>query len=576
MKKKFTLVVFVVVLISILAVIAYFFVPNNRVVVAYPGKTTTLVIEGSVIDCESPPFFENNQILLPINIIKEHFDETVFWDDSANKVIITTQDKVVKMNTDSLTAYVNNNPVELSVTARKISETVYLPIDFLEDIYRIDASFIKETNVVVIDYRSRIKKIAEVISEEAPVRDGMSIRYPILNKLKKGAQIWAFDEYEKWYKVRTDDGVVGYIEKRFIKITSLTSSTYTEETSSPVQDILKGKLNLTWEQIENRTPDMSRVGKIAGLDVVSPTWFHLTGEDGTVISRADLGYVQWAKRNGYKVWALFSNSFDPKLTSKILNSSVLREEVIKRILVYAELYKLDGINIDFENMYLKDKDMFSQFIREMAPLLRAQELTVSVDVGVPGGSDQWSKCYDRKALAKAVDYIMVMTYDQHWGTSPESGSVAQYVWVEKKLKETLRDVPSSKLFLGLPFYIREWKEVTGPDGKVKVSQNAVLSMGKAKERIRANNAEVNWDSESGQFYAEYKKDGAVYKMWLEDEKSINLKSSLVHKYGLAGAASWRRGFETEGVWSVLNTNLKNNINYLEWAQANSNHEYKYE
>lgn len=575
MKKNLILTgVFTVVLISLLILVYYFFIPSNKVIVAYPGKVTTLVIEGNVVDSPNPPMFEDNQVLLPLDIIKKYFDESILWDEKLKKVIITTDDKVIRMNTDNLTAHINNKPTKLSVSAKDISGTVYMPIDFLEDVYRIDVNFNKDSNIVIIDYRNKIKKLAEVIQDETAVRQDMSIRSPIVKMIKKGKTLWAFDEYEKWYKVRTEDGIVGYIQKKYVKITSITSSIYTEETGEPDNDMLRGKLNVVWDPLHVKTLEMGGPPKIEGLDVISPTWFELAGDDGTVTSRADLRYVEQAKKNGYKVWALFRNGFaleDRLKTSKVLNDSLLREEVIKKILVYAKLYKLDGINVDFENMYEKDKDMFSQFIRELAPLLREQGLVVSVDVGVPGGSEYYSLCYDRKALAKAADYIMVMTYDQHWSSSPESGSVAQYTWVEKKLQQTLKEVPPGKLLLGIPFYTREWKEINGK----LVDKPTVLSMDEAKRRVESNNAKVRWDQESGQFYAEYSKDGATFKIWIEDEKSINLKSSLAHKYNLAGVASWRKGFESKGVWAVMNTNLKKNINYLEWAQNNNNVQYKF-
>ena len=113
-----------------------------------------------------------------------------------------------------------------------------------------------------------------------------------------------------------------------------------------------------------------------------------------------------------------------------------------------------------------------------------------------------------------------------------------------------------------------WKEETGPDGKVKATNVAVLKMDTAKQYIRENNAQVIWDEVSGQFYAEYQKDNAVYKLWLEDENSINLKSSLAQKYKLAGTASWRMNFETPKVWEVLNTNLKVFNSYEEWKMSN--------
>ncbi|MCK9907282.1 glycosyl hydrolase family 18 protein, partial [Frankia sp. Cpl3] len=81
------------------------------------------------------------------------------------------------------------------------------------------------------------------------------------------------------------------------------------------------------------------------------------------------------------------------------------------------------------------------------------------DVTIKSSSDRWSRFYDRAALAKVVDYMMVMTYDEYWASSPVAGSVASLPWVEKGLQGVLEEVPNEKLILGVPFYTRLWKEV---------------------------------------------------------------------------------------------------------------------
>jgi len=302
---------------------------------------------------------------------------------------------------------------------------------------------------------------------------------------------------------------------------------------------------------------------------MSPTWFYVSDENGTVKNRgANLEYVKKAHQCGYKVWALVTNSFSPIISSRVLNDGALRDKVINQIVDYAKAYDLDGINIDFENMRMKDREMFSQFVRELAPVLRAQGMVVSVDVGAPYGSEYFSGCYDRKALAEIVDYVALMTYDQHWNNCPYSGSVAQYSWVEDKLQATLEEVPPEKLLLGIPFYTRGWKEELDVNGSTKITQYGVFTMEAARAEVKANNASVRWDNESGQYYAEYSKDNAVYKIWLEDENSVNLKSSLVHKYNLAGVAIWQKVYGKPEAWNVLKTNLQKYRSYEEWIKGN--------
>ena len=553
------------------------FAENHKVVPAFEETGINLVVEGEVVLSGGKPRIVDEEILLPIDTIKKYFDPHIYWDENLKKVTITTKDRVIRMKTDSLDAVVNNKPMTLSIPATEDKGVVYIPIEFLSDFYGIEITCINDSSVVVIDYKNSIRQIAEPIDSKAVVRKGRSIRYPIIREfvLENGSpeenSMRIFEEYDKWYKVRTMDGAVGYIEKRYVVVKRMmVKKIPEEEPKSTAWKPEKGRINLVWEMMYSKVPDLAAIGKIEGLDVISPTWFQLANENGKLINRAVPKYVEWAHQNGYKVWALFGNDFgNIKMTEKFLNNTDARDNAIKELLAYAALYKLDGINIDFENIYKKDKDALTQFVRELTPLVREQGLVVSMDVTVPDGSDTWSLCYDRKALGETVDYVMLMTYDQHWKSSPKAGSVAQVTWVEKNLKKVLGMVPGEKLLLGLPFYTRLWVEEKDANGKTKVSNPKVLTMENAWKLIEENKAQVTWDEESGQFYTEFSKDNVTYKIWLEDANSINMKTALVHKYKLAGAAAWRRSDETPEVWKVLNENLKLTNNYQEWKAENS-------
>ena len=316
-----------------------------------------------------------------------------------------------------------------------------------------------------------------------------------------------------------------------------------------------GKINLVWDHVSNDSPNLAIERSIKGLDVISPTWFAVVNEEGLVFNKADSKYVADAHSKNYKVWALLSNSFDRELTKKILASDQAQENIIKQMVTYVSVYDLDGINVDFENIYDSDKDRFTAFIRKLGTALKEQNVVLSVDVTTPSRASFWSLCYDRKELALIADYIMVMTYDEHWRLSPISGSVASIGWVEKGLKATLAEVPEKKLLLGIPLYTREWEETTNDKGEISVKSRA-LSMAQADKQIADNQASVIWLEDKGQHYAEYTKDNKRYRIWLEDVTSIKLKAKLVHKYGLAGTALWRKGFEKEEIWDVLQDTIK--------------------
>ncbi len=578
MKKVIlTLVTIILVLAAISAAFFYYYVntrPNNDIVPAFNEAGLMLVIEGENIIPQKEPKIIDEEILLPFDIVKKYFDPNIYWDEALQKVTITTKDRVIRMKTDVLDALVNNNPMTLNIPVTVEDDTVYIPIEFLGDFYGIEVSYIKESNIIIIDYKNSIRQIAEPIETDAVIRKGRSIRHPIIRKLEmtqassEKNTLRIFEEYDKWYKVRTWDGAIGYIEKRFVVVKRMTVESLPQKEEPIAWKPANGKINLVWDMVYSRRENPASVGKMKGLDIISPTWFQVSNAEGELINRAYSKYVEWAHSEGYKVWALLSNDFtDLEMTSKLLNNTDARDNLIRNVLAYVALYKLDGINIDFENLYEKDKDAFTQFVREIAPFLREQGLVVSVDVND-------IRCYDKKALSEAVDYIMYMSYDQHWSTSPVAGSVAQVTWVERILKRVLENekVPREKLLLGLPFYTRVWKLETDANNKSKLTSQA-LSMEAARKTIIENNAVTKWDEESGQFYAEYKKDNALYRLWLEDANSINLKSVLAHKYKLAGTCVWARNFASSDIWDVLNKNLKEMGSYKEWQNENKDNNY---
>ena len=330
------------------------------------------------------------------------------------------------------------------------------------------------------------------------------------------------------------------------------------------------KINMVWDQISVKTPDMSNVQPMEGLNIISPTWFELRNDDNILrvkqsdpvvfsdwqgkihmIDMGDIDYMNWARQNGYDVWGLFRNEFDIEIANKVLNRKESRDKMVKLLLDYTWKYGLDGINIDFENIYFNDRHALSQFARELAFVLREQGVITSIDVTkIEPGSWTWSMCYDRKALGEDLDYVALMAYDQNGSWSKQSGSVAQLSWVERALREMSEQVAPEKILLGIPFYTMLWEEQNG-----KVIKNSAISMGASQNIIKQNNAQLTWDDVSGQQIATYKKGNSTFKIWVEDAVSIRLKVSLVDKYGIAGVAGWRRGLETPDIWSELKRSL---------------------
>ena len=561
LRQFFLMLLLFIVLIFGSAFWLLFLKPSTEQVKPYGGASQVIVYQGSPMEASSY-LLESGQVLLSFDFLKEVIDPYLYWDEPTNSVIVTTKDKVLRLPSGQVTAFLNKQPIDLQVPVKEVDGVRYIPLAPIEKLYDFQFALLEESGVLSIEKEGYAVQQAQVIAEDgAKVRIGASHREPFVAQLAAGETVDLLGEENGWYSVFTQNGIAGYLPKDDVEITQVRQvKLEADQASSEPQAAgwkpLGEKINMVWEHVVSRNPNTAEIGALPGVNVVSPTWFEMTDAEGTLLNKADPAYVTWAHQRGYKVWGLVTNGFNPDWTTAVLSSYEKREKLASQLLHYAHMYDLDGINIDFENVYLEDKERLVQFVRELTPYLHEQGLTVSIDVTIKSTAETWSMFLDRKALAEVVDYVAVMTYDEHWASSPKAGSVASLPWVENGLQGVLEEVPADKLLLGVPFYTRLWTETPQADGSVKVRSRA-LSMAGAQNWIKERNLTPVLDEASGQHYVEYKdpNDGNTYKMWLEDATSMEKRIQLVEKYNLAGVAAWRRGFELPEIWTTIEAGL---------------------
>lgn len=541
--------------------------PNEeRVAEYFDGKERPVFYKGELQKAEAVGTGES--LLLSYDIFSNVIDPDIYLDEDGKTVTVTTKNKLLRFKTDQLTAMMNDRPVELNFPLQEIKGELYLPVDPLKDLYGMVIREDVNTGAVLLWKENDVIQWGEVQPKGERgglnMRTGPSVKDPIVTSLPAGDQVMILSEQNGWYEVQQPDGYHGFAFKSGIAWveTEVIPEVERESPFIPWKP-LGQKINLTWEAVYNVPPDPQAIGPMPGVNVVSPTWFELQKlEDGTfsVANKADPAYVSWAHERGYQVWGLFSNSFDPDWTREMLTDPEQRMHIIRQLISFAEMYQLQGINIDFENVYFEDQDRFTQFVREMSPMLHEQGLVVSIDVTIRGGSAQWSLFLDRERLAEFVDYMIVMTYDEHWASSPVAGSVASLPWVEKGMVDIMEQdhVPASKLIVGVPLYTRIWTEKETDDG-VTVTSRAV-SMNAVQSIIEERDLEPVFSEETGQHYVEYVNDeGHTEKIWIEDETSMKSRVALVNKYDFAGIASWQRGFANSSIWNVIDQELRSGL-----------------
>ena len=339
-------------------------------------------------------------------------------------------------------------------------------------------------------------------------------------------------------------------------LTSSACTTSKEEPKPVPKPPLPYKINLVWQHEHKPEVDLSVLDKVPGVNVVSPCWYEIDNDFGKIKDKSVEGYVERAHAKGYQVWPLITNGFKPDRTKKLLDDENAKKYVIEQLRQQYQKHKFDGINLDFEHIYEADKDRITEFVKQIRKATRQDNLILSMDVTVPKGSPNWSLCFDRKALAEHLDYMMVMAYDQYSGSSPEAGPTAGYDWVERGIRNTLEEVPAQKVVLGMPLYMRLWHY----DKDKKRFYAKTLTMEGAEKIIKEKNSEetfrCRWLDKEKVTYYSYMEDDIPYSFWQENKTSLEHKAGLLKQYELAGLATWRYGFEKPEVWPMLEEKLK--------------------
>lgn len=512
---------------------------------------SNLVVFGDNISAEYTPFVENGGVYLSVDTIKKVLDEYIYYDKIATKVIVTTDSNVIKFKIDEAKMSNNLEYSDITTPAKVVDSMPYIDVNLLKDIYKIKISYNEDTSTISIDKED--STTTKVKFNRVKVYSDISTTSDVLETLNSQNSVVAYPDslnHKRWYKVKTESGVVGFIAKNDIDITTEgVNENVDEENGENIDESSIQKITMFWQYGSN----LNTLGnKIDGVNVVSPTWYELKNSNGDIDSEFSSKYYEKAKENGYKIWPIITNGIDSVNysyddTSNLLNSEANRENFIKNVVKICQENKLDGINMDFEAMKTDDRNLYSQLIKEMAPILRKNGITLSVDT-------YFVSYIDRKVIGKFADYIILMGYDQRGNWSTEPGSISECSWVEKNVVSLIEDskIDSSKIILGVPFYTRLWT-VNSASGNLSTK---IYSMDDCTSFVNKYKIDVKYDDGAGQNYAEYTSGNIVYKLWIEDGTSIKNRIDIINKYNLAGISGWRKGLELDSIWNIINENLE--------------------
>lgn len=485
--------------------------------------------------------------------VHQYFNDRFYEDKGEGLLLYTLPEDIVRCVIGTTEVSTSEGTKDLGYqVSRYEGDTLYIALDFIKQYTNFSYEAFTEPNRVQI-YTQWDERQTASIKKDTAVRVRGGVKSEILTDVKADDKVIVLEQMETWSKIKTSDAIIGYVENKRLKNISMELpipvTDYQEpEYTSITRDY---KINMGWHVVAGVAGNDTLAECVAntkGLNVISPTWFKLNDDFGGFTSFATQQYVDKAHNMGLEVWALIENiEYKDSINMyNILSSTTNRTELINHLMDEVLMYGIDGINLDFEQISMDCGEHYIEFIRELSIPCRKNGIVLSIDNYVPTG---YTNHYNRKEQGIVADYVVIMGYDEHYAGSSEAGSVASIDFVEDGIRQTVEQVPANKIINAIPFYTRIW-ETNGSE----VSSQAV-GMDTAEEYIRAHDIEVNWDEATCQNYGEYTNGGILYQVWLEDEKSIEVKLNVMENYGIAGVASWRLGFEKPEVWDVIEAYL---------------------
>ena len=491
---------------------------------------------------EEKGIYEGGQVYLPVDWVNEHLNQRFYWDEGEKLLVYALPDSIVYADES---AQGEKGPL-FKVTQDGMYLSLGVVVNYTD--IRTQAFATSQIKRVFIDTSWQPYDTA-VLKKTGQVRVRGGVKSQIITEAAAGETVDVLETMEKWSRVRTSDGYIGYVENRKLEAGEQVAPVSTFEAPVYTSISMDGKVRLGFHQVtrpEGNNTLESYVSNARGMNVIVPTWFNVVSGDGTYTSLASRDYVDKAHDMGLKVWAMVENvsteeSVKNLNTKTLMSSTSTRKKLIEKLMNEADSYGFDGFNLDFESLKAEAGPHYVQFIREMSVACRNKGLVLSVDNYVPSS---YTAFYNRREQGIVADYVIVMGYDEHYAGG-EAGSVSSIPYVREGIENTLKEVPKEKVINAIPFYTRVW---TVNEGK---TSSKAYGISDARQWVEENQVELSWDKLLGQYYGETVSGSGQQYIWMEEEDSMKLKIDLIKEFDLAGVACWKLGFEPADIWDIV-------------------------
>lgn len=556
-KKKVTIIGIVAILavLIVLSVVVYIarYSPTKETMSGYTyfgienGNENVLVIlDGQ--NFEDSGIYVDDRLYIKQDLIEDSINIRFYYDEESGNVLYSDTHHIYSFVTGEAKytdeeGHVTNtdNVVVLNQNGER-----YLDWEYVASHTDLNYELAKNPNRLVINTSYNETNCADT-KKKATVRYRGGVKSLVLETLPKGTRVTVTKDLGNWLEVITPSGIKGYVKQSELNKTYsyVRDTTYQDEYESISYN---QSINLAWFQVGgvagNATLDSALSGT-SGINIVSPTWYSITGNDGTMSCFASQETVTDIHNRGMEVWALVDD-FNTNVDFKTLyQSKKARTKMVNTLISDAKKYGFDGINLDFEKVKKEYSRDFLQFVRELSIECEKAGIVLSTDNYKP---ESYNECYRLTEQASFVDYVVLMAYDEHYAGT-EAGSVSSLPFFKEAISDMINLVPSNQIVVGIPFFTRIWTTTNG-----KTTSSAV-GMDEAINQMTKDGFSALWNEEIGQYAVNYEKNGSTIQIWFEEEQSVEERMKAISESNVSGVAGWKLGLEKKSVWGIINKYL---------------------
>ena len=207
---------------------------------------------------------------LPVKVLQETVDPGIRYESDSGDIIIASPQRVLHMKEGSTQAELNHQDYPLKVKPEVRSNEAYIPLQPLKEVYGLTVQEDPTTGAVIlmrggdtIQYAA-IDTLSSKEDQTVPLYKSGEESSRILTDMKQNTRVRVWQTGKDQSFVQMDNGYAGYVDNDHLVLGEKRHWIRLSLHPLPLRKVENKPVNLVWEAVYNRQPDVGSIGKMPG------------------------------------------------------------------------------------------------------------------------------------------------------------------------------------------------------------------------------------------------------------------------------------------------------------------------